>query len=184
METNEYKELQSYKTRVGFGLILLLGSYALISFSAVLEQIELPLRFTFKELIAAVILIGLIELICDFGEKNERHHIIVIDSLPQSGTIIKHGIYIISVFLAYSAYRDLVLPYLGTYSWVYPLVFGIIFFYLVFDIYQNIHRQSEVSASTEAEVHKPEDNIKESGARKNISQINKKTNEHIKDNLK
>ena len=137
------EELQAYKTYTAKKVAILVGIYVLLSLIPIFDQIEMPLRFTLTDLITAVVLIILIEILCDFGEKNEQYQFVTIYSTYQSGTVIKYLLYLLSAIIGYTAYKDIVTPYLGEYHWIYPTVFGLTIISILLLMVQKITQTSE-----------------------------------------
>jgi len=110
-------------------IIFLLAAGALFYHFAALEQWDLPLRFSPGHLLAALFLILAIEALCTLGEKIEQDNFFKAYIRPQTIVMIKRATYLISVVIAYFAYRGLALPYLSVYSWIYDLLFATVFLY-------------------------------------------------------
>ncbi len=137
---NSEMQVRSYIVKISSAIILLLlAQGTAVLFFHDLARIDLPFRFNLYQLVTAVILIILIDLLCKTGEVIEKNNILSTDAMPRSGLLFKYLVYLISVVLAYIAYRGLIVPYLGDYDWLYPVIFWAAFFYLLVIMFIKLH---------------------------------------------
>jgi len=87
------------------------------------DDIRMPLEFTFTELIRAVVFTVLIVMLVNFGTRMELLIGHNSSDFPQGGKIAKLFIFFISAIIAYNAYAPILFPHLGDLDWIYSLIF-------------------------------------------------------------
>ncbi len=130
-------------------LVFLIALGAIVYYFPILENIELPLKFDWSHIFLAVILILVIEILCSTGEKVAENSQFTSVTSPYLPLIIKLSAYIISLVVAYFAFKNIVTPYLTNYQWIYPTGFGIILAYL---IYTGLNHKSLLSLKPKKEL--------------------------------
>ncbi|RJQ04237.1 MAG: zinc-ribbon domain-containing protein [Bacillota bacterium] len=107
------------------GLFILLFSWAVVAFLPMVKEVYLPLEFTLEELLTGVILTVAIILLLSFGGRLERRLNLVGPGQGAAGRIVKFLMVLLSVMIAYVAYRPLAIPYLEglDLDWVYGVTF-------------------------------------------------------------
>lgn len=107
------------------GVVVLMIIWLLVSILPMIDDIELPLEFTLSELLTASILTILVVLLINFGERAEKV-ILKVYQVSIFGTILKYGLYFISVIIIYTSFLDIFPPYMDEYDWIYNLIFLIL----------------------------------------------------------
>jgi len=107
----------------GVIIILLFLVWVIAYLHPVLERAAMPFRFEWYHLISAAILIVLIDLLCRLGEKVEKYKNQDQENKTITGLLFKYLTYLCSVFIAYYAFKGILVPYFGEYQWIYATVF-------------------------------------------------------------
>ena len=104
------------------GLLLL---QALVSALPMVREIPVPscLPLPVLEIVKVVIATVILVLLVNFSFEIEDNLEVTFPSFPQGGAIARWLIFLIAILVAYGAYRLLAEAFLGTYAWVYALVF-------------------------------------------------------------
>lgn len=131
-EEKTIEPLKPHIAKASLGIILLFLGWLVLSNLSVLIELELPFRFSMLDLVNAIVLILAIELLCSLGEKIEKESNIKLANFSNFEVILKNLFYLVSVIIAYFAYRNIVKPYLGEYSWLYIFPFIIAAFYVIY----------------------------------------------------
>lgn len=133
--------------QTGVGIVILLILWLVIVNLPMLEEISLPLEFTFAELLAAVVLTLIITMLVSFGMRMELRLGYLVTDFPQGGTMVKHFVFLIAILIAYFAFRPLGVPYLDEMDWIYHLLFLVVFLAVLAVLGKSIY--SNIEAFTE-----------------------------------
>ncbi len=145
------KPLLHSAVKTGSAILLLLVARAIIVNLPMLKAIDLPLNFSFNDIISAATLTIVAVLLFQLGIKVENQMINISRGLPQFENAIR-GLFLLAVLLIiYIAYQPLALPYLAAFSWFYHLLFLAASIYIIWSlglfIYQNTENIAKLIAN-------------------------------------
>lgn len=134
------------------GIVILLIAWLVITALPMVKGIRMPLDFTTAQLITALILTIIVVMMISFGIRMELRLVYLGVKFPQSGTMVKQLMVLLSVLIAYYAFKPLVMPYSGELEWIYHVAFLVAFiaalFFLGYNIYSNIEQLSALFAGS------------------------------------
>jgi hypothetical protein len=136
--------------QAGVGILILLIARAVLIRLDMVREIEIPVEFTFPQLISAVILTVMMIVLVNLGMRMESLLAHIVTGFPQSGYILKLAVFLIVIGIGYGAYLPLVRPYWGDFDWVYHVSFLILFVVVLgmlgYTIYTNTERLTTLIA--------------------------------------
>ena len=167
--TYNKKWLLNRITLNGLAMVLLFSLWGILSYFPGLDQGMTLWRFSWEDLLSAIIIILLIETLCSVGENVEKYRRLVSGKPYPSHILVKDITYLLSIIIAFFGFRKIILPYLGPYYWIYTATFtAAIVIWLVFTlrrIYSNSTAQAKLRQPQTSE--KPfEDNLSPSSIEK------------------
>ncbi len=132
-EQNPFNQLLPLLIQTGVGILILLIVWLIVDNLPMLEKIDFPLEFTLSQLMGAILVTLIIGVLINFGHQAEVRMRTIMPSFPQSGSLLKLFIYMLSIFFAYAAFGPLLLPYMDKVDldWIYHLLFLLLVFVIL-----------------------------------------------------
>ncbi|MCL0065007.1 zinc ribbon domain-containing protein [Dehalococcoidia bacterium] len=137
------REVLPLVIQTGVGIIILLIARAVITDLDMVREIDIPVDFTFPQLLSAVILTIIVVVLLNFGTRMELRLARIVTDFPQSGQIVKLFVFLIAIGIAYGAYIPLLRHYWGDFDWAYHLSFLILFVVVLGMLGHTIYTQTE-----------------------------------------
>lgn len=146
--TTKIGQLTPMFTKVGVGIAILLIAWLVVANLPMIDRIPFPMDFSLSELLKAIVLISIVAVLLNFGGRLERRLTYMFPHFPEGGRIIKMFVYIISILITYFALSSLIIIYLGSYDWIYHLLFLVGFLVVLaimsFTIYGNMEQLGQL----------------------------------------
>ena len=130
--------------RLVIGLIILAIINWILTSLPMVQQLQLPwLPITIKAIVSAIIGIIMIAIFITFRRDFVPRLDAAMPSFPEAGTIVAAAVAIGIITIAYIMFDDLILPFMGNFSWIYPVVFAVIALWPLITLVVTLYRSSD-----------------------------------------
>jgi hypothetical protein len=130
--------------RLIIGLIILAIINWILTNLPMIQQLQIPwLPITIRAIISAVIGIIMIALFITFRQDFVPRLDTAMPTFQEAGTIVASAVGIGIISIAYVMFDDVILPFMGRFSWIYPVVFLVIAIWPLITLVVTLYRSSD-----------------------------------------
>jgi hypothetical protein len=130
--------------RLVIGLIILAIINWILTSLPMVQELQLPwLPITIKAIVSAIIGIIMIALFITFRRDFVPRLDAAMPSFPEAGTIVAAAVAIGIITIAYIMFDDVILPFMGRFAWIYPVVFVVVALWPLITLVVTLYRSSD-----------------------------------------
>ncbi len=130
--------------RLAVGLIILAIINWVLTSLPMIKEVKIPwIPISAGAIVSVIIGIIMISVFLTFRRDFVPRLQSAVPSFPESGTIVEAAVNLGIITIAYTMFDDAILPFMGRFTWLYPVVFLLIAVWPLFTLVVTLYRSSD-----------------------------------------